>query len=171
MATQPQNLNFLSPLGAKFEIKRLPTINFFVQAVSLPSVTMGEIDVPTPFTKLRKPGDQLIFGDLILQYRVDEDLVNYKEMYDWMRSITRVDNFEESTAWVNEGSPMSDERVYSDGTLTIMNSAMNPNLVCNFTNMYPSTISELPFMTTQNDVDYIEATVTFKFQKFDIVKL
>ena len=66
---------------------------------------------------------------------------------------------------------MSDERVYSDGTLTVMNSAMNPNLVVNFTNMYPSTISELPFMTTQNDVDYIEATITFKFQKFDLVKL
>lgn len=171
MANHPTNMNFLSPLGAKFEIKRLPTINFFVQAVSLPSVTMGELEIPTPFTKLRKPGDQLIFGDLVLQFRVDEDLVNYKEMYDWMRSITRVDNFEESTAWTNEGTPMSDERVYSDGTLTVMNSAMNPNLVCNFTNMYPSTISELPFMTTQNDVDYIEATVTFKFQKFDIVKL
>ena len=70
MATQPQNLNFLSPLGAKFEIKRLPTINFFVQAVSLPSVSMGEVEVPTPFTKLRKPGDQLMFGDLVLQYRV-----------------------------------------------------------------------------------------------------
>ena len=70
MANQPTNLNFLSPLGAKFEIKRLPTINFFVQAVSLPSVTMGEIDIPTPFTKLKKPGDQLMFGDLVMQYRV-----------------------------------------------------------------------------------------------------
>jgi hypothetical protein len=77
MATQPQNLNFLSPLGAKFEIKRLPTINFFVQAVSLPSVSMGEVEVPTPFTKLRKPGDQLMFGDLVLQYRVDEDLEHF----------------------------------------------------------------------------------------------
>jgi hypothetical protein len=171
MANQPQNLNFLSPLGAKFEIKRLPTINFFVQAVSLPSVTMGEVEIPTPFTKLKKPGDQLMFGDLVVQFRVDEDLENYREMYNWMRSITRVDNFEESTAWVNESSPMSDERVYSDGTLTVMNSAMNPNLVCEFTNMYPSTISELPFMTTQSDVDYIEATITFKFQKFDIIKL
>ena len=66
MAEQPKNLNFLSPLGAKFEIKRLPTINFFVQAVSLPSITMGELEVPTPFTKLRKPGDQIIFGDLVM---------------------------------------------------------------------------------------------------------
>ena len=171
MANHPTNLNFLSPLGAKFEIKRLPTVNFFVQAVSLPSVSMGEIQIPTPFTKLQKPGDQLIFGDLVLQFRIDEDLVNYREMYNWMRSIVRTDNFEQSTAWTNEGSPMSDERVYSDGTLTVMNSAMNPNLICEFTNMYPSTISELPFMTTQNDVDYIEATVTFKFQKFDIIKL
>lgn len=171
MAEQPKNLNFLSPLGAKFEIKRLPTINFFVQAVSLPSITMGELEVPTPFTKLRKPGDQIIFGDLVIQFRVDEDLLNYREMYSWMRSIARVDSFEDSTAWQNEGSPMSDERVYSDGTLTIMNSAMNPNLTVDFKDLYPSTISELPFFTTQNDVDYIEATITFKFRSFDITKL
>ena len=74
MANQPTNLNMVSPLGAKFVIKRMPTINFFIQAVSLPSVTMGENLVPTPFSKLQVPGDQLTFGDLVIQYRVDEDL-------------------------------------------------------------------------------------------------
>ena len=171
MANQPTNLNMVSPLGAKFVIKRMPTINFFVQAVSLPSVTMGENQVPTPFSKLQVPGDQLMFGDLVIQFRVDEDLKNYLEMYNWMRSITRTDGFEESTAWVNEPNQMSEHRVYSDATLTIMNSAMNSNVEVGFTDVYPSSIAELPFMTTMNDVDYIETTITFKYRKFEVTKL
>ena len=92
-------------------------------------------------------------------------------MHDWMRSIARVDSFEDSTAWDNEKTPMSDERVYSDGTLTLMNSAMNPNVQVDFKDLYPSTISELPFVTTMSDVDYVECTITFKYTKFEIKKL
>ena len=171
MATQPTNQNFLSPLGAKFEIKRLPTVNFFVQQVALPSIQMGEVEVPTPFTKIRKPGDQIMYSDLVLTYRVDEDLKSYLEMYDWMRSIMRVDGFDDATAWDNEKSPMSEERVYSDGTLTMMNSAMNPNVQVDFKDLYPSSISELPFVTTMSDVDYVECTVTFKYTKYEVKKL
>ena len=141
---QPTNQNFLSPLGAKFEIKKLPTVNFFIQQVSLPSVQMGE---------------------------VDEDAKNYIEMYNWMRAIMRVDGFDDATAWENEKNPMSDERVYSDGTLTFMNSAMNPNVQVDFKDLYPSSLSELPFVTTMNDVDYVECTATFKFTKYEITKL
>lgn len=168
---QPTNQNFLSPLGAKFEIKKLPTVNFFIQQVSLPSVQMGEIDVPTPFTKIRKPGDQIMYTDLVITFRVDEDAKNYIEMYDWMRAIMRVDGFDDATAWENEKNPMSDERVYSDGTLTFMNSAMNPNVQVDFKDLYPSSLSELPFVTTMNDVDYVECTATFKFTKYEITKL
>ena len=168
---QPTNQNFLSPLGGKFEIKRMPTVSFFIQQVSLPTMVLGEIDVPTPFTKIRKPGDQIMYSDLVITFRVDEDLKNFLEMHDWMRSIARVDSFEDSTAWDNEKSPMSDERVYSDGTLTLMNSAMNPNVQVDFKDLYPSTISELPFVTTMSDVDYVECTITFKYTKFEIKKI
>ena len=169
--SQPTNQNFLSPLGGKFEIKRLPSVNFFIQQVALPNVMMGEIDVPTPFTKIRMPGEQMTFSDLVVTFRVDEDLTNYLEMYNWMRSIARVDNFEQSTAWVNEGVAMSDERVYSDGTLTLMNSAMNPNIIVKFSDMYPSSLSEVPFVTTMSDVDYVEVTAVFKYTKFELEKL
>ena len=88
-----------------------------------------------------------------------------------IRSIARVDNFEQSTAWVNEGVAMSDERVYSDGTLTLMNSAMNPNIIVKFSDMYPSSLSEVPFVTTMSDVDYVEVTAVFKYTKFELEKL
>lgn len=166
---QPNNTNFLSPVGYRFEIKRLPKTNFFVQSVSLPSVSVGEVQSPTPFSNLQLPGDKLTFGELAVTFRVDEDLGNYKELYTWLRSITRVDNFGESTGWANEQTPWEENRVYSDATLMFLNSAMNPNVEVKFTDCYCSSLSDLVLNTQSQDIDYIECTATFKYRKFDFI--
>ena len=117
--TEPKSTNFLSPLGYKFTLKKMPTVNFFVQSVAIPSVTVGELPIPTPFsTKLQLPGDLVTFGDLVLTFRVDEDMANYLEVFNWIKSVTRIDGFEsangQATAWTNEiDSPMGEEKVFS----------------------------------------------------------
>ena len=114
--TDPKSTNFLSPLGYKFTIKKMPTVNFFAQAVAIPSVTVGELPIPTPFsTKIQLPGDLVTFGDLVVTFRVDEDMANYLEVFNWIKSITRIDGFEsangQATAWTNEiDSPMGEEK-------------------------------------------------------------
>ena len=40
LTDQPDNQNFLSPVGYKFQIKKTPKTNYFVQAVNLPSVSV-----------------------------------------------------------------------------------------------------------------------------------
>lgn len=166
---QPTNTNFLSPVGYRFEVKRLPNTNFFVQSVSLPSVTMGEIPVQTPFSTIQMPGDKLQFGELQVTFRVDEDLNNYKELYNWLRAMSRVDNFGESVAWKNEETPWKEDRVFSDATLMFLNSAMQPNVEIKFTDVYCSSLSDLVLNTQSQDIDYIECTASFKYRKFDFV--
>jgi len=167
--TQPTNTNFLSPVGYRFEVKRLPKTNFFIQSVVLPSVSIGEIMSPTPFSNLQIPGDKLQFGDLTVTFRVDEDLGNYKELYNWMRSVTRTDDFNEADAWRNELTPWVENRVYSDATLMILNSAMNPNIQVKFTDCYCSGLTDLQFNSQSMDIDYLECTATFKYRKFDFI--
>jgi len=168
--TQPNNTNFLSQLGAKFVLKRIPNVNYFIQQVALPSVDVGAIDIPTPFSnRLKYPGDLVTYGDLVITFRVDEDLNNYNELYNWILSMTRVEDFEKSTAWTEEQSAGSDARVFSDATLTILNSAMNPNKEIQFTDVYPASLSDLPFTTQGADVDYIECTATFRYRTFKIL--
>ena len=45
---QIDNQNFLSPVGFKFQIKKTPKTNYFVQAVNIPSVVVGEAVRPRP---------------------------------------------------------------------------------------------------------------------------
>jgi len=85
--TEPVNKNFLSPLGFKFVIKKTPHINYFIQSVSLPDITLGDTYVPTPFTRIPIAGDHIEYGDLIFTFKVDESMKNYRELYNWITAI------------------------------------------------------------------------------------
>ena len=168
--TQPDNTNFLSQIGAKFIIKKLPNVNYFIQNVALPSVDVGNIEIATPFSnRIKYPGDLVTYGDLVITFRVDEDMNNYKELYSWIQSITRIEDFSDSTAWKQQNAnPGGDDGVFCDGTLILLNSAMNSNKEITFRELYPTSLSDLPFTTQANDIDYVECTATFRYRTFEI---
>jgi len=176
ISNQPTNKSFLSPLGFKFTIKKTPHINYFVQTCSMPSVTLGRVDVPSPFVKIPYAGDHIEFGEFTLTYKVDEDLKNYLEIYNWIVGLGFPDNFDQyknveiRRNGKNTGSVdrLSGAGPYSDGTLVILSSAMNPIHEVVFEDMYPVSISELEFTTTDADVNYLTSTVSFAYRKFTI---
>lgn len=170
ISNQPANKSFLSPLGFKFTIKKTPHINYFVQAASLPSITLNRTDVPTPFIKIPVPGDHLDFGEFTLSYKVDEDLKNYLEIYNWMIALGFPDNFDQYRI-PNSVDRMTGQGLISDGTLTILSSAMNPVHQVTFLDMFPTSISELEFTTTDSDINYLTSTVSFAYRKFDIISM
>lgn len=161
----PNNRNFLSPLGFSFDIYKTPGVNYFVQSASIPGINTGRIEQSTPFNVLKYAGDRVEFTDLNITFRVDEEMRNYMELYNWMKNSTRTDNFDGykaiSTAAIGEG-------VYSDATLTVLSSSKNPIARVNFKNIFPTALSELVFDARLNDVDYIDAIATFTYQSFDI---
>ena len=69
MATDPENKNFLSPIGFQFAIQRLPNVNYFCTSASIPEISVGEVETQNPFIRLPTPGEKLAFGQLQLQFR------------------------------------------------------------------------------------------------------
>ena len=59
----------------------------------------------------------------------------------------------------------------SDATLSILSSKYNPNLRIKFQRMFPESISDLLFTTTASDIDYLEATITFRYSIYTIERL
>lgn len=164
----PSNANFLSPLGFKFQIKKAPNVNFFVQSVVMPSITLGSTYVPTPFVRQPFAGDHLEYGDLSVTFKMDEDLKSYMEIHNWLVGIGKPDNFDQykDLTLADKG-----EGVYSDLTLTILSSAMKPIHEVVFLDAFPIDLTALAFDTRLSDVDYLEATCTFKFRKYTITAL
>lgn len=161
----PANKNFLSPLGFNFSIYKTPGLNYFVQQASIPSITIGRAEVNTPFNVLKYPGDKVDYSDLSIVFRVDEELRNYMELYTWLTSITRNGGF---TGYKRLTDAAVGEGVFSDAVLTVLSSSKNAIALVKYTNLYPTSLSELTFDSRMDDVAYIEATVNFSYQSFDI---
>lgn len=170
LTNQPKNINYLSPTGYRFSLRRSPTTNFFITDINLPSLTLGYVNVPTPFKKIEVPGDQPEFGSFNVTFKVDEDLSNYLEIWNWIVKLGFPETFEQYAQLGNLTTGLGDGPV-SDATLTILNSAMAPNIQVDFINLFPSSISELNFTSAASDINYVAATVEFKYNYYTITKL
>lgn len=154
---QPTNRNFLSPLGFQLKLERFEGVDFFCQTAGIPEIEMPFTEVPTRFRSFPvTPGGGVTYGDLTLQFIVDEDLVNYKSIHDWIRK----------NGGAEEHSP--DEIEFSQGNLFITTSHYNVNHVIEFVNMFPVSLTGLTMDATQTDTEYFTAQVVFKYTEFKI---
>lgn len=170
LTTQVTDPSFLSPFGFKLQIKKTPGLNYFVQKVSVPSVSLGSVDVDTPFTKIPFPGTRITFGNLQVTFKVDENLQNYLEIFRWLEGIGFPDNFSQYAGIANQGAS-SGEGIFSDVTLLVLSSAMNPTHEITFVDCFPVDLSDLAFDSTAVDVEYLTATVTFANRRFYVKQL
>jgi hypothetical protein len=99
--------------------------------------------------------DKITFGAFEISYLIDEDLLNYKEIFDWIKS-----NVETNHTATNHTR---------DLTLTVMNSANNVTKQIKFVDAYPTTISSLPFDITTTDVEYLTAIASFSYSYYEFI--
>ena len=59
----------------------------------------------------------------------------------------------------------------SDAMLTILTNKNNPVVECRFADIFPTSLSGLEYSQNQTDVEYLTATVTFKYKLYEIITL
>tara|TARA_B100001057_G_scaffold494097_1_gene589957 strand:- start:888 stop:1349 length:462 start_codon:yes stop_codon:yes gene_type:complete len=151
MATLTTNKNFLSPVGFQFTINRqkFPNIEYFCTAASLPSLSLGSVELPYRGVTLTDAGNRLDFGELTLAFNVTEDLENYIETFNWMHDfVNNTGDFKE------------------DATLLILNSHNNLSKEVRFNGIFPTALDALEF-DTKSGVEYLSATVTFEYTSYE----
>lgn len=168
-ARQIENRNFLSPLGFKFNLSRTPKVDFFSNSANIPGINLGVAIQPSYLKDIAIPGDKLSYDDFNLRFIVDENMENYLEIHNWMRGLGYPDSIAEYDRWrLSDPTNTSDPNV-SDATLIIYNSNYNSNITVKFRGMFPTSLSTIDFDSTMKDVQYVTATVSFKYALYDIV--
>ena len=158
--------NYLSPLEFIITVKRLPSVEFFTQRTSIPGISVNPIEHPTPFKPTFEGGDRLNYDDLNLSFVVDEDMTNYLEIFNWIKGYSFPENFDQY-----KNLAASQNGLKSDISVKVLNSHKNPSLLIDYRDCFPISLSEVTLDTTQNDVIYPEATVTFRYNYFDITSI
>ena len=164
------NQNMLSPVGFNFNILRAPDLNFFVQSISLPGIQLGQLERPSPFKSIPTGGDHITYGDLSLSFKINEDLSNYIAMFNWITGIGFPDEFGQYQE-LAKYPRYSADGLYSDGNVMILSSSMNPLVRIDIKDMFPTSLTDITLDTRDTAIDYIEATVSFRFLNYTFTSL
>ena len=186
----PSKFDYASPIQFRFKMTKLPTVEFFVQSANIPGISLDEVQQPTRLKSISLPGSSLTFSNLDLSFLVDENLNNYKELHDWLIGLgtpesdsqfaglleSGRDRFAGSTASLaptgsNTATPLNEGAIYSDATLTVLNSKNIAKTEIRFRNVYPVSLGSLSYDIKASDVDYLQVNASFNYMYYDIVQI
>jgi len=187
LSRQPTSQDYASPTQFKFSIIKLPKVEYFCTAVNIPGVSLGSPNQPTPLKAIPQPGDTLSYENLSMTFMVDENLENYQEIHGWLRGLGFPGDNREFRNLITSGSdrfPVSNQSistepgktkygttdqgpVFSDATLSILTSKNNPVTEIRFRDVFPVSLTGLQYSQQAVDVDYLTATVEFRYTIYD----
>lgn len=157
---QPITDNYLNNNSFKFSIGKVPLVTYFCQKANVPALSFGFVEQPTKFgTRLQLSGTQYDFDTLEVSFIVDENLQNYMEIYDWMRSMGIAED---------DASYIDPSRHQSSAELLILSSAYNPIYSVQFTGVFPINLSSIDFDSSVTETEPVVVTATFQYRTFNI---
>ena len=191
LTRQPTSLDYASPTQFKFQIQKLPKVEYFCTSVNLPAVSISEVKQPTPFVDVPLPGTTLSYETLNMTFLVDENLENLQEIHGWIRGLGFPESYTEYAGGLNAGADRapssqgsvstepgkvkfgapSQQAYFSDATLIVLTSKNNPIKEIRFRDVYPINIGELQYDQQATDVQYLMATVTFRYRGYDFANI
>jgi len=167
-------------------MSKLPEVEFFIQTANVPGITLGSTSFETPLKDIAGIGDKVTYQTLDVSFLVDENLNNYKELHDWITGLgfpqdhsqfsalqaTGADRFPGSTATgTSIKQPLSEGGMYSDATLTILNSKNIAKTEIRFQNVFPISLGSISYDVKASDIDYIQVAASFNYMHYEIVQL
>lgn len=150
--TLTKNKNALvSSDGFKMVFARAPNVQYFLQSFNIPSVTVNEATVPFRQYNAYVPGDRIQFDPLTVTMLVAEDMDNFQEIFSWLNKSVELNTMEDK---------------FDDLTIYILTSKNNVNKTITFKDVFPTSIGNISFQSTDADVVYATVDVTFRYNHF-----
>ena len=182
--SQPTVFDYATGTQWRLTFNRIPKTTWFCVAANVPGIQLGEASYPTPMTDMMVTGDKLTFETLNITFLVDEELQNYRELWDWLVGIGAPKQHSQWTSVLSKGdgavrtfgTPDTDTRtkttydesnLYSDSTLIVYSSKNQPKVNVHFKNMFPTSISALEYSQELTDVEYFKATASFRYLYYE----
>lgn len=170
------NKSILNKNNFKLLIDKVPTVEYYVQTVTIPGMQFTEtvqsagIGLDAYF-----PGDKISFETLSVKFLIDEDLENYKEIYNWINSIVPISNpadYKNYTDTVTTDSGQfssidNNLNQYSDITLVLNTNKNIPNRYFRFYDCFPLSLGGLE-LQSGGENEPVSCEVTFRFSYYDI---
>ena len=166
----PNNINPLQTNGFMFAVNKLPTVSYFCQEVTLPSLDLPEAPMETPLSTIPVPGEKLNFGALDVTFLIDEDMANYIAIHSWMIGLGKPESWDQYRSFIaSRVDDLNTNRLtasYSDATLQILGSDNKAVRTIHFVDLFPTSLGQLTLQSTTNDTQYFAGHATFRYNYY-----
>lgn len=166
----PSELNLLTNNGFRFNIAKIPSATYFCQEMSLPTIQLPAVTVPTMLVDYPVPGDKPTFGPLDISFLVDASMTNYKAINAWLVGLGFPEKHDQYRAFLRtfgtnlDTSPLAISQ--SDATLEILRGTNTRSQLVRFAGVQPVSLSGMQFVTDNTDVVYQVATAQFVYSYY-----
>ena len=128
----PDNLNYLSNISFRLTMEDAPSLTWFCQGASIPGVSVDAIEIFNPHATVPVSGSKVSFEELSIRFIVDEHLKNWIEIYDRIIALGLAEGHEKYKKLKNSNTIHPRGGIVSTIVLTILTSAMNPQMEFHF---------------------------------------
>ena len=185
---QPTVFDYATGTQWRIAFNRIPKTTWFCTAANIPGISLGEASYPTPMADMFVAGDKLTFETLNITFLVDEELQNYRELWEWIvgmgapvshsqwsTGLTKGDGLTTTFSAVGtddninprQKSTSTEKNLYSDATLIVYNSKNMPKVDVKFKDMFPTSLSALEYSQDLTDVEYFKASASFRYLYYE----
>ena len=164
------NINISQTSNHKLVIDRFENIGYNITECEIPGITLGRVEMATPFgVPIKVLGDSITFDDFTFTFIVDEDFDNYIKIFQWILAakqslnllspadqITTAEKFFKNNNW------------YAVCELYILTNKKNLNKKVRFYDCFPTNISQIAF-SVRDDAVPVVCSITMSYGWFDFV--
>ena len=174
-ANNPGELDYLRPNSFKFMVHNIPNVSYFCQAANIPEINIPAAEQSTPLVDIPYPGDKLQFGPLMIRFLVQEDMANYKELYDWLIGLGFPESHKQSSEYTQkqeyrfpDANPQKLQGIalHSDASLFMLDSNNNPITKIVFRDAFPISLQGLDFEISSGNTDYLVGVAMFRYRDY-----
>ena len=158
--------NYLSPAGFDLSIALLPNVEFFATTVGIPEIAGTPPGLGSPLRQMYNLPDSLLYGDLNIDFIVDENMTSYIELINWLEAIGAPKSSDQYKSWLEREGTFT-----SDMTVIIQNSKKNPNMKFTFYDAFPTSIGTLELSLSNADVSPVICSVGMRYESFEIEQI
>jgi len=156
----PDNKNLMLTTRFKMEIKRLPNLTYFCQAVTLPGIGLTETIQATPFNPVIHSGGPVIQEKLNLTFLVDEGFKTWRELRNWILNCGDYTDFLEYK--------IPSEHLSDEVTVFLLSNNNIPRFKFTFLGTFPVALGGLILDSSNPEAQRLICTASFTYTSFKV---
>lgn len=147
------------PLSSYGTTEKGKGLTLFCSSVNLPSVSVTQTEVPTPYYTMKLSNRAMTWGNFTATYSVDEYYNNFEFMYNWFMYMHNPETYNLG----NTGGMV-------DASLHIYSNNDNAKFRFTLKNIFPIELGSIDYTKEITDGEDLKHTVTFSMDFYKLEK-